>query len=353
MPFKEGLLLNRISSCVDGVIDGELRGWIINMEHPESFEPVICRDSQGHEIAFSAFTYRQDVVAAMAVSGVFGFAIPLDLLSQLGDVVSVNDRFGDAFANGSAISLPKPPALRSRATLKIFLHIPKTAGTSLRNTLLQGVPPGEQLLIYPGKLPGISIEEFHQVALRQRNRLSWIFGHCQFGVDRHLTQPAEYITFIREPLARLRSNFAHHVAAGTQFEIDRIPVRLATVINEGLSEEFDNNMTRVIAGVGRKTVAIGRVGEDEVELALNNVRNHFCFLGSYDSVDADTLKLQTHLGLSASPLPMDNVTPPHQYHDDGEVNAVDWRAVANRNRADLRLYSLLQQEGLVSRVLKP
>jgi hypothetical protein len=218
----------------------------------------------------------------------------------------------------------------------------------LRNTLMRTVRPGEQLLIYPDTVPGISMVKFHQIPLHQRDRLSWIFGHCKFGIDRHVTQPSKYIAFVREPMNRLRSNYAHHVAARTRFEIDGVSLRLATVFNDGLSEECDNLMTRVFAGVGRGLVPLGHLGQDEVELAMANVRRHFLFVGRIERADADTMALQSHLNLPLNPLSMDNVTEARAK----EFEAPNWTRIAERNRADILLYSRLEREGLLSRVLK-
>ena len=337
---------------MDGFIDGELRGWIVNREHPDQVQQVICRSRDGQQLAFTPFVYREDVIRDVGIPGVFGFAIPFDLLASLGSVCSVTDRHGRALHNGVNVILPsEKPRDHSRAPLHIFLHIPKTAGTSLRTALLATVPPGEKLLIYPDKVPGLSLAEFHRMPLRQRNRLSWIFGHCQFGLDRHLVQPSRYVTFIREPMDRIRSNLAHHVVANTQFEINGISLRVATVFNEGLSEECDNVMVRALSGIGQAIVPLGQIGEDEVEIALNNVRRHFCFVGRQVQASSDTLTLQRHLGLPLSALSMENVTVTIDHSEVSESIGIDWNRIAARNRPDMSLYSRLAQEGLVSRIL--
>jgi hypothetical protein len=335
--------------CVDGFTDNELCGWIANCDHPDQPEQVICRSADGREVAFYPFVYREDVIRTIAVTGVFGFAIPLDLLAPLGSGFSVSNRHGTPLRHGVEVTLPPMvPRDRPRPPLHIFLHISKTAGTSLHDTLLRTVLPGEKMLLYPDIVPGISVTKFHQVPLAQRDRLSWIFGHCKFGLDRHVTQPSRYVTFIREPIDRLRSNFAHHLLADTRFEIDGIGLPLATVFNDGLSEECDNVMTRVLAGVGREMVPLGQVGDDEVEIALNNVRRRFCFVGRQSQAGADTLTLLRHLGLPSAPLSLENVTASI---DVAESIAIDWKRIAARNRPDVRLYSRLEHEGLVSRIL--
>ncbi len=345
-----------LRGCVDGIIEGELRGWLINLDDPSRTEPVVCRDIDGREQSFTPFVFRDDVNAAMDLSGVFGFAIPVDLLAPLNRVISVCGRNGVPLENGTSVTVPSAStaprmATASRSGLTIFLHISKTAGTSLRNTLMRTVPPGELLLIYPGATPGLSLAKSHRVTLPQRDRLRWVFGHVKFGFDRHVTQPCRYVTFIREPMERLRSNFAHHAAYGTEFELGGIRVSPATVLNDGLSEEFDNVMTRVLTGFGHDVVPLGEMGADEVNLALANVRRHFSFVGRHSQADEDTAIMQDHFGLPAFPLTVDNVTPETRQYGAAEMAAVDWNRVAAKNNADLLLYSRLEQESLVSRVL--
>ncbi len=335
---------------VDGVVNGELCGWIANPEATSRFEPVICHGN-GRTLTFVPFSFREDVVTAIGQEGVFGFAIALDLLTALGPQATVTDRFGTVLQHGEAVPLPPPPARKAQGPVRIFLHIPKTAGTSLRNTLLRDVPAGECLLLYPGHMPGISTERSLQVPLCHRNRLSWIYGHIPFGYHAYLTRPARYVSFVREPMARLRSNFDHHAAAGTEFDIRGTIVRPSVMINEGICEEFDNVMTRVLAGLGADVLPLGKVGEDEVELALHNVREYFDFIGLYEQAEADTLGLQQLYGMDAAPLSRDNITPSERRYTSREIASVDWQAVDENNAADRLLYERLQRERLVSRAL--
>ena len=341
----------RVVGVVDGVVNGELCGWLANQDEDSRPELVICR-GKGGQRAFAPFTFREDVVAALGRAGVYGFAIPLELLASLGSHVTVADRFGNALTHGEAVALPaaeQRPA--RRPPTRIFLHIPKTAGTSLRNTLLRSVPAGEYLLLYPGPLPGLSLQRAVKIPLFQRDRLSWVYGHCGFGFHQYLTRPSRYVSFVREPLPRLRSNFAHHAAAGTEFDIQGVAVRPSVMINEGLTEEFDNVMTRFLAGLGTQVVPLGQVGEDEVEIALHNVREQFAFIGLQSQAVADTEALQRAFGLPLVPLSSDNVTPPESRYSPEELARVDWQAVARNNSADCLLYLRLQRDRLVSRAL--
>jgi hypothetical protein len=350
---REKFLSRHLLGCVDGIRGNELHGWIMNKDDPQRPEPIICSGpNQETHIAYP-FTFRKDVVQATGVDGVFNFAIPLALLRSLGRTCSISHRFGFPLDHGAQISLPElSRPCQYDTPLNIFLHIPKTAGTSLRNTLLRTVPASEVMLIYPCRRPGKD-KRFHRIPLSQRNHLTWLFGHCHFGFFRYVTKSSRYITFAREPMARLRSNVTHHIAADTDFDLSGIRIDIETMFNEGLSEEFDNVLTRSLAGLGRDDVPLGQVGDDEVELAITNVRRHFCFVGQQSRAREDTCTLQDFLGLPADELSADNVTPQLNDEEYSTIKMLDRDKVSRRNRPDQLLYARLEQEGLFSTVLEP
>jgi hypothetical protein len=343
-----------VAGFVDGIINGELRGWLLDRKRLQHKAQVFCRFPSGRSLAFSSLWYRPDVADAEHVAGVFGFAIPVDLLTPWGNVCDVIDNMQFLLSNGANISLPTAPSVAPSVApsgpINIFVHIPKTAGTSLRSNLLGEVPPGEKALIYPGD-PGVSEIRFHQIPFYQRNRLRWIFGHVQVGIDRYLSGSSRYITFIREPLARLRSNLNHHLVNETDFKFNGVRLRTSTVLNEGLSEEFDNVMTRAIAGLGSQQVPLGQLNESHVEIAMSNVSRLFSFVGQQSNGMHDLNILRSHLELPSKQLSLENFTAPLLPHHDLEIARVDWERVGLRNFADRLLYERLLDEGLVSRIL--
>jgi hypothetical protein len=342
-----------IGGALDGIIDGELRGWIWNTDCPAKAGTIWCVGSAGQRAAFRP-TYRQDEACAMfGIDGIRGFSVPADLLDGLGPVISVHDHHGRLLHNGSRVSIRVDPseARREDGQQWLFVHIPKTAGTSLRNALLQTVSPGEALLVYPNWDLGVTYEECLQLPTLQLHRFQWIYGHYKTGLHRYATDRARYVTFIREPFARLRSNIAHHAAAGTIFSVDKISVRPSIFINNGLGEEFDNLMTRMIAGITPAEVGPGMMGECHVERAIENVRRHFAFVGRQEQATADCMTLQKLAGLEVTAPELANVTPSRCAYPANEMEAIDWPAICDRNRFDLLLYRRLLQLDLTSRIL--
>ncbi len=343
-----------ILGVVDGVVDGELRGWIVNFDDPARAETIWCVGRSGRSLAVRPTHRRDDAALAYGVPGIRGFAVPVDLLDALGPVVSVRNDRGRMLGGGSDVSLAeagrtKPASGPHRQLL--FLHIPKTAGTSLRDALLRTVPPGEALLVYPDGDLGITYEECVALPAAQLARFRWIYGHYKTGLHRYAASRARYVTFVREPLARLRSNVAHHAAAGTSFAVDGIGVRPSEFINGGLGEEFDNLMTRMISGVPPGADGPGVIGEAHVDLAIDNIREHFAFVGRQEHLVHDALSLQRHVGLDLATPGLSNITPSRRLYEPAEMAAIDWRTIARRNRFDILLHDRIVAMGLTSRAL--
>jgi hypothetical protein len=82
-----------------------------------------------------------------------------------------------------------------------FLHIPKTAGTSVRQMIIQGAGPAAVLLKPPPMLAYMSD--------RQLAKFPMVTGHAGYALLRRLTAPVQTITFLREPVARVVSQYRY------------------------------------------------------------------------------------------------------------------------------------------------
>ena len=91
--------------------------------------------------------------------------------------------------------------------LHVFLHIPKTSGTTVREFLKPHFTEDETLYCYGNDLFRRQRRgELHELVTDQTKLL---FGHCQYGIHHKLARPVKYYTILRQPVARLISFYEY------------------------------------------------------------------------------------------------------------------------------------------------
>ncbi len=180
---------------------------------------------------------------------------------------------------------PMPKSSRSRAASEpelpsgrqalIFLHIPKTAGTTLNRIIEWQYNPLSIFTIDPHQIRATA-ERFKTFSEQRRRRLRVVRGHVLFGIHEFLPQGATYITMLREPVARLLSSF-HFIQRRPLHPLHRKLKEKGVGVEEfiRLTLSRQNLQCRLIAGVK------GDVTCDErtLEIAKEHLVKSFSVVG--------------------------------------------------------------------------
>lgn len=180
-----------------------------------------------------------------------------------------------------------------------FMHITKTAGGSLKETLRNS---GEVVKFhYPheaGFKPHFNYPDDTTV----------VFGHYIFGAHNTGDKPPNYACFVREPLTRTFSHY-HHLKNNDKGPIGE-KIRTFDGIDSAMRHmrhwEFDNFLCRLISGAGGG-VKFGDVGYNTYEMARRNLRNHFRFIGIFEEMAESMARLKNLIPSLGMTLPKVNL----------------------------------------------
>lgn len=212
----------------------------------------------------------------------------------------------------------------------VFVHIPKTAGTTLHKILTHQF---RRIVIHHDS------EGFWDNELSQRIAAAdpdVVMGHCSVGLHRYLPD-VRYVTCLRDPVSRLSSHYFHARNDPTHYLHDAIRNRgldLAGYVASGLSGELSDGMTRMLAGL--EDFHHAKVDEQTLATAKSNLETLFDSIILSEHFDAGLLLVAGRLGWKEPYYIRRKVgrRPPESSAPDGHSRAV----IEEHNRHDRSLY---------------
>jgi len=152
----------------------------------------------------------------------------------------------------SFLQLPIMSQHNNRKEVLLFLHIPKTAGTTLTSVLMRQYPPESIFEVY-GLVPDQRIEELRALSPDRRRAVQCVIGHFYFGLDALFDAPGRYITMLRDPVERVISSYYHILRTPENWLYQDVAgggMTLEQYVNcEGRTVHESRNMqTRMLAG---------------------------------------------------------------------------------------------------------
>ncbi len=195
----------------------------------------------------------------------------------------------------------------------IFLHIPKTGGSTVRQLIGRQYPPGQTINLTRGN--------WRTNAMATVNRLTdtpdplLVMGHFRFGIHAYLPEPDDwtYVTVLRHPIRRVISQYAN-VTANQHPDERQLRLRELDIVTFAGRLGHGERMTRWLAGLGM-TDAADKTGKDPkplpadaLEHAKHNLRTRFASVGLLEEFPASALMMQQVLGWKSAHYTVQNVS---------------------------------------------
>jgi len=168
-----------------------------------------------------------------------------------------------------------------------FLHIPKTAGTTFTNILYN------QYSFQQGKfckkkhfvLLGDSVidkKNFSELSEGEKSEVALFIGHAPMVTGVKEADSATVITFLRDPIARVKS-FCQHVSEGkSQYLIKQFPPETFNLDKflDSENAELSNLQTKMLINGRRNTFPLDRMSASEArDAALENLSSKIFLFG--------------------------------------------------------------------------
>ena len=216
----------------------------------------------------------------------------------------------------------------------IFLHIPKTAGTTLNRIIEWQYNPLAIFTMDPYRIRATP-ERLRKLSEERRRGIKMLRGHFYYGLHELLPQGATYMTVLREPVARFLSAY---------YFIHRRPLhpmhRKVTSERIGV-EDFirltphrQNLQTSMLAGIKSN----GKCEDHVLEVAKENLTKSFSVVGLCERFEESLMLMATSYGWE---IPFYENRKVSKTRPKVEPAAIEM--IKEHNRLDLELYEFGRQ----------
>jgi hypothetical protein len=229
--------------------------------------------------------------------------------------------------------------LQSTYQTVIFLHMPKTAGTTFRAVLRRQYPADGFYHYYTTPNPEAPAR-FDALSPAQKRRYRLIAGHVHYGFHQQLEQTCVYITFLRDPVERVISHY-HFVR-----DTPQAPGHAA--VSQMSLEDFverwpggNNVQAKMLAGYDQTDMFCP---PDVVPQAIANLERHFLCVGLSERFDESLIMMKRTLGWRQPFYIRRNIARGQPTtHKHASLPDTTRQRIIDHNQHDIALYEYVRQ----------
>jgi hypothetical protein len=218
--------------------------------------------------------------------------------------------------------------------LIIFIHIPKTAGSTLLRIMEREYGDA---MFHVGPSEPVTIDRLLSLPPDRLARLRAVAGHLPFGLHELLDRPATYVTLLRDPVERIVSHFAYSArtpASPLHAQVEAAGHDLARYVSEApAAAYFNNGQTRLLGATDPRTSAPAT--QDTLVRAKENLSRYFSVIGTTERFDESLRLMADAFGWSMPPYRREKVSQ----NRPERVTKEQVRAIIERNELDAELYT--------------
>lgn len=211
----------------------------------------------------------------------------------------------------------------------IFLHIPKTAGTTLNRIIEWQYDPRRIYTVDPHQIRA-TVARLKTLPEKRRRHLQVVRGHFIYGIHDCLPQGGTYITILRDPVKRVLSSY-QFILRRPLHPLHRKLKRKGVGVKEFLefTANRQNLQTKMLAGVSY----VGPCDDSTFAQAKENLEKSFRVVGISERFQDSLLLIATSFGWNIPYYENRKVTKTRLTFDPGVIELI-----SDLNRHDIALY---------------
>jgi hypothetical protein len=224
----------------------------------------------------------------------------------------------------------------------IFLHIPRTAGTTLHRIIERQYRP-EEIYSMKGGDAHAAVREFKALSEESRAEIRMLKGHVALGLHESVPNPSVYLTILRDPIERVISYYYFILRAPDHYLYDTITsenMSLQTCLEREIPIMMNDAQVRLLSGVWGD-LGFGQCDRDVLGMAKKNLCEHFAMIGLTERFDETLCLMRKALGWQNSILYTRlNATRNRPKQQSFSPEAL--HVIAQANQLDIELYQYAQ-----------
>jgi len=213
----------------------------------------------------------------------------------------------------------------------IFLHIPKSAGTTI-NRLIEAEYPLFEIFSVDPVFSKWSCNHLWNLSAERLKRFRIFKGHMLFGLHKILPQPATYFAVFRDPIDRVISAFyfmRNYKLHPNYWKFRRLNWKLEDFVR---NSPRDNVQTKIVAGAPYEEPCTPEI----YARANDNLHRHFSVVGLSERFEDSLAVMKLRFGWKLASYSSFNITRTRPKKRDLPATTLD--LIAEKNSFDLQLY---------------